>query len=169
MVDFRCGAMPSSPCILETGGGREPGSVHLLDPVAGLGRLLFKTPAGSGSPAISPAGDLFAYIPPPEPGRPRNRIRILSANGTVEHEVIATGATTLNSLDYAADGRGLFTSDYSTDLGARLLYVSLDGKVTILWNNRGSVRTWGVPSPDGKWVALLGATQESNVWVLEGF
>jgi hypothetical protein len=161
--------MPSSACIVEMGGVLQPGSVHLLDPVAGLGRLLFKTPADSGSPAPSPAADRFAYIPPPEPGRPRNRIRIVAADGTVEREIIAASATTLNSLDYSADGRGLFTSDYSTDLGARLLYVSLDGNVTILWSNRGSVRTWGVPSSDGKWIALLGATQESNVWVLEGF
>ena len=161
--------MPSSPCIAETGVGDQPRSVHLLDPVSGLGRVIFKTRAGSGSPTLSPAGDRFAYVLPTEPGRPRNRIRILLADGTLERDIIAAGATALNSLDYSADGRGLFTSDYSTDLGARLLYLSLDGKVTILWNNRGSVRTWGVPSPDGKWITLLGATQESNVWVLEGF
>lgn len=169
LINFRCGSMPSSSCIAERGGVLQPGSVHLLDPVAGLGRLLFRTPADSGSPAPSPAVDRFAYILPPEPGRPTNRIRIVAADGTVEREISAASATTLNSLDYSADGRGLFTSDYSTDLGAWLLYVSLDGDVTILWNNRGSVRTWGVPSPDGQWIALLGATQESNVWVLEGF
>jgi hypothetical protein len=60
----------------------------------------------------------------------------------------------LNLLDYAADGKGFFTSDYSTDLGARLLYVSLSGATSFL--------TWGVPSPDGKWLAMLGATREKQ-------
>jgi hypothetical protein len=45
----------------------------------------------------------------------------------------------------------------------------MNGKVTVLWNNRGSIRTWGVPSADGRRIAILGSTQENNVWVLEGF
>jgi hypothetical protein len=143
--------------------------VAFLDPLAGVGKTLFRIPTGSGNVAPSPKVDRFAYIPPATPGQPRNIVRIVTTNGTLERAITASGATTLNSLDYTADGTGFFTSDYSTDLGARLLHVSMDGKVTVLWNNRGSFRTWGVPSPDGKWIALLGATQESNVWVLEGF
>ena len=103
------------------------------------------------------------------PGQPQNVIRVVMRDGTLEREITAAGATALNSLDYTADGKGFFTSDYSTDVGARLLHVSMTGKVTVLWNNRGSLRTWGVPSPDGRWLAMLGSTHENNVWVLEGF
>ena len=79
------------------------------------------------------------------------------------------GATRLGSLDYTATGDGFFTSDYSTDFGARLLHVSMSGAVRVLWHNRGAHFTWGVPSPDGKSLALLGSTQGSNAWMLEGF
>ena len=43
--------------------------------------------------------------------------------------------------DVHADGRGFFASDYSTDLGARLLYVALDGTTTVLWSNRAATGT----------------------------
>ena len=32
----------------------------------------------------------------------------------------------------------------------------MSGAVSVLWQNRGARFTWGVPSPDGKWLALLG-------------
>ena len=33
----------------------------------------------------------------------------------------------------------------------------------------GSFGPWGVPSPDGRHLAMLGWTRNSNVWMLEGF
>jgi serine/threonine protein kinase len=165
---LRCGMAASTPCFIEET-ERNEDVVRLLDPLMGPGRVLFRKPTPSGDAAPSPSVDRLAYIPPAGPGRPRNIIRIVTLDGTVVRDITAAGATTLNALDYTADGKGFFTSDYSTDLGARLLHVAMDGTVTVLWNNRGALRTWGVPSPDGKWITLLGATRDSNVWVLEGF
>ena len=165
---IRCGLATSTPCIVEETGPN--GAIaRLLDPIRGSGETLFRRPPGTSDSAPAPGFDRFAYVVPPKPGAPRNTIQIVNRAGVPQGQVTATGATMLNSLDYAADGRGFFTSDYSTDLGARLLYVSLSGATSVLWHNRASFRTWGVPSPDGKWLAMLGATQESNVWVLDGF
>jgi hypothetical protein len=165
---IRCGLAPSSPCIVEEANA-EGHLARLVDPMRGPGETLFRRPGGTSDSAPAPAFDRFAYIVPPKAGGPRNTIQIVNRAGIPQGQVTAAGATILNSLDFAADGKGFFTSDYSTDLGARLLYVSLSGATSILWHNRASNRTWGVPSPDGKWVAILGATQESNVWVLDGF
>jgi hypothetical protein len=150
---------------------RESGKnvVRLLDPERGPGAVLFEKPAGAGETAPSPDTERYAYFLPGQPGAPQNVIRVVKPDGTVEREIVAKGATRLGSLDYTANGDGFFTSDYSTDFGARLLHVSMSGVVSVLWNNRGARFTWGVPSPDGKWLALLGSTQESNVWMLEGF
>ena len=133
------------------------------DPV----RFSFEKPAGAGDAAPSPDTERYAYFLPP--GAAQNVIRVVTATGTVEREFVAIGATRLGSLDYTAAGDGFFTSDYSTDFGARLLHVSMSGAVSVLWHNRSARFTWGVPSPDGKWLALLGSTQESNVWMLVGF
>ena len=169
LVMIACGVAPSSPCVGEER-GPDPGNViRLIDPMRGLGATLFRLPGGAGNVAISPTADFFAFLMPSKPGSPRNVIHVVTRNGATDRDIVAAGATTLNSLDYTADGNGFLASDYSTDLGARLLHVTMDGTVTVLWSNRGALGTWAVPSPDGKWVALLGATQESNVWVLEGF
>jgi hypothetical protein len=136
-------------------------------PCAGLGRRFFAGRLAAISRRRPPS-----IASPTSCHRTREvhaTIRIVNRTGVPQDQVTTAGATMLNSLDYAADGQGFFTSDYSTDLGARLLYVSLSGATTVLWHNRASFRTWGVPSPDGKWLAMLGATQESNVWVLDGF
>jgi hypothetical protein len=166
LTGIRCGLAPASPCLIDEDGPDQQ-VARLVDPMLGPGETLFSRPPSNFAPA--PAFDRFGYVLPPKAGAPRNIIQLVNRAGVPQGQVNAAGATMLNSLDYAADGKGFFTSDYSTDLGARLLYVSLSGATTVLWNNRASVRTWGVPSPDGKWVAMLVATQESNVWVLDGF
>ena len=32
-----------------------------------------------------------------------------------------------------------------------------------------TLKRWGAPSPDGRHLAILGGTQDSNVWMLENF
>lgn len=45
----------------------------------------------------------------------------------------------------------------------------LDGKATVLWQRKGDLQSWGVPSLDGRYLAILGSTINSNAWLLEGF
>jgi hypothetical protein len=35
--------------------------------------------------------------------------------------------------------------------------------------SKGADQTWGVPSRDGRYLAILGTASNSNVWMLEGF
>jgi serine/threonine protein kinase len=169
LVVVRCGLAPPSPCLVEDRDDQPGNVVRDLDVRSGVGATLFRKPPGSGDVTTNSTVDRFAYVLPGGRDRPRNVIRVVTRDGTVERDITARGATSLNSLDYTADDKGFFASDYSTDLGARLLHVSLDGTVSVLWSNRAALRTWGVPSPDGKWLALMGSIQESNVWVLERF
>jgi hypothetical protein len=39
----------------------------------------------------------------------------------------------------------------------------------VLWQPKGGYQTWGVPSPNGRYLAILGAVANSNVRLLEGF
>jgi hypothetical protein len=46
----------------------------------------------------------------------------------------------------------------------------LRGNARVLWQYKGSGgQIWGVPSPDGRYLAILGTVTNSNVWMLEGF
>jgi len=48
--------------------------------------------------------------------------------------------------------------------------VDLKGNARVLWQYKGgSDAIWGVPSPDGRHLAIRGDATNSNVWVIEGF
>ena len=73
----------------------------------------------------------------------------------------------MTSLDWAIDGRGFYVGS-CTPAGA-LLFVDFSGRTDELWK---SVAVWGlgsrgIPSPDGRYLALLGWTTDNNVWMLE--
>ena len=75
----------------------------------------------------------------------------------------------LQSVAWAADGKGFFVTSWSPD-SMNLLHVGLDGKVTPLLRN--GHRQWmrgPLPSPDGKYLAFQTQTTDSNVWMLERF
>jgi hypothetical protein len=50
-----------------------------------------------------------------------------------------------------------------------VLHVDLNGDVQTLWHQPQSVFTWGLPSPDRRHLAILGASSEANVWVISNF
>ena len=70
--------------------------------------------------------------------------------------------------DWAPDGKGFYVSSRSPR-GATLLYIDVGGHAIPMWEQKGSFETWGVPSPDGRHLAILGYTVDSNVWMLENF
>ena len=76
----------------------------------------------------------------------------------------------LTGLDWSADGKGLYCGSVSP-LRRTLLYVDLQGNARVLWQYKaaGSGGIWGIPSPDGRYLAILGTASNSNVWMLEGF
>jgi hypothetical protein len=45
----------------------------------------------------------------------------------------------------------------------------MKGNARVLWSQSGSGQLWGIPSPDGKHLALLSGSFDSNVWMLENF
>jgi hypothetical protein len=49
------------------------------------------------------------------------------------------------------------------------LSVDLQGNARVLWDQAGGVGTYGLPSPDGHHLAMLGWTVNSNMWMLENF
>jgi hypothetical protein len=71
-------------------------------------------------------------------------------------------------FDWAADGRGFFVGTRAVSGGSQLLRMDLEGKVYPLWKT-AYPNIWGVASPDGRRLAILGGTQDQNVWMMENF
>jgi hypothetical protein len=53
--------------------------------------------------------------------------------------------------------------------GATVLHVDLGGNAQPVWQQSQSAFTWGLPSPDGRHLAILGSNSESNVWMIDNF
>ncbi len=155
----------AGPCFLDSFGG--PDSViSELDPIKGKGRDLFRIQGKGTYMDVSPDATAFAWV---LASGARNRIRIVDSQGRVKREFDAKGVTNLIALDWAADGKGFFVSNASEAGDASLFYCDLEGNAAQLWRQPASFITWGVPSPDGKWIAALGATHDSNAWLMDKF
>jgi serine/threonine protein kinase/Tol biopolymer transport system component len=100
------------------------------------------------------------------------RIQILPLAGGKVREVNVRGWHGLMYPFWAADGEGLFVSA-SAGLGATLLYADLEGRGQVIWQQRRSpfYSMWagGIPSPDGRYLAVSAFTSDSNVWLLENY
>ena len=78
-------------------------------------------------------------------------------------------ATNLVSLNYAPNGKGFFWGDRLPG-ELREMYINLDGDTSLLWRQPGNTPfIWGTPSPDGKYLALMMFTDDSNVYTVENF
>jgi len=78
------------------------------------------------------------------------------------------GWNILTNAVWTADGKGLFVSSIN-DRGSVLLNVDLEGDARALWEHRGAGGTYGSPSPDGRHLAMLDWTVNTNVWMLQNF
>lgn len=91
------------------------------------------------------------------------------ATGKVEREIPIRGVTKLVSFDYSSDGKGFFVGD-QTLTENRELFVDDSGKSFLLWRQPGTAsEIWGIPSPDGKYLAMVLTPDDANVYMVDGF
>jgi serine/threonine protein kinase/Tol biopolymer transport system component len=163
-----CARAPSHLCVVAepTEDGKKMTFVA-LDPLKGPGAVLT-------SFDLDPRKQPFAFDLSPDGTRlaalrsPAGPIYILSWRGLKDQEVSVKGWSNLKSLNWTADGKGLFVStDNDVPRGAALLHVDLQGNASILWSQ---FLTIGIaPSPDGRHLALSGTSLDTNIWMIENF
>ena len=94
-------------------------------------------------------------------------IRVLSLKGDHRRDVTVEDWRTFQSMDWSSDGKGWYVSSRSGS-GAYLLYIdALHGGTHLLRSQPGSFETWGIPSPDGRFLAFLEWSSTGKVWMLE--
>jgi Tol biopolymer transport system component len=131
-----------------------------------LARVNLQPPVTRYSWDLSSDGSRLAFTQSDER---EGRIQILPLAGGEIREINVSGWNGLSRLFWAADGRGLVST--SGSLGETLLYVDLEGRAQVIWQQKMpySDENWGIPSPDGHHLAVLGYTTDANVWLLENF
>jgi DNA-binding winged helix-turn-helix (wHTH) protein/Tol biopolymer transport system component len=171
--DDRCARAPETRCVIfEESQDQKRLMVTAFDPLGGKGAVL-RTIAkdvdikeGLGV-AMSPDGSTVAVARTEEP---EVHIRLLSLTGESDRQIAVKNWPNLAGLDWSADGKGIYVGSTSSR-GGTLLYVDLKGTVQVLWQTQEGAGGFfgGIPSPDGRYLALRGANGNSTAWMLEGF
>ena len=162
-----CAREPATLCaIAERSQDLEQIIFTTFDPLKGRGRELTRyetDPQGHYEWSLSPDGSRIAVL-----NNQKARIDILFLNSNAQQEFTVQGWAGLDALNWAANGKSLFASS-RTQYGSVLLNVDLQGSSHLLWKKEGGLGTLGIPSPDGRHLAMLGWTLNSNIWMMENF
>ena len=163
-TDIHCTRAPANLCVFD-----EQQQGHLVftsvDPIKGRGRALATMemePSMTIPWDLSPDGSQIVLTR-------EGRIRLLSLKSGVTTDLAVRGWNSFGEVDWSADGNALFVSS-QTPLDATLLRVDLRGEASALWHQKlNFLGTKGIPSPDGRHLAVAGYTTDSNVWMIENF
>ena len=167
----RCAVSPAKLCVIaEQDQDGQPIIFTAFDALNGRGAELtrFETKKGGGyNWAVSPDGTCIAVIDD-WPKFEESQIHILFLNGHAPREIRVKDWNHLQRLFWAADGKGWFTS---ADTGKSwvLLHVDLQGNADRLWETQGPTLAFGLPSPDGRHLAINAYINVNNVWVMKNF
>lgn len=96
-------------------------------------------------------------------------IRLLTLKDGKERSMMLKDWSSINSIDWTADGKSLWVSASTTTGTNALLNVDLQGRVHPVWEQTKMYVGWAIPSPDGRYLALWQASGNSNVWMVENF
>ena len=182
--NHQCARLPSTLCIYsELGPGEE--RFYTFDPLKGKGEeipgiAIHDHDFYSFNWSLSPDGKLLAFSKKlgmqEEPA-----IRLVSLAGAKERRIPLPKWAGIATLDWSADGDGLWATAFTTTTTASalwttgfsmtgswtLLKVDLSGKVTPMLEESKMNLGWAIPSPDGMKLALWKASGSSNVWLVE--
>jgi Tol biopolymer transport system component len=147
---------------------------YAFDPVQGMGRELARIHAPNIRHywRLSPDGSSIA-MPTRERG---GGIRIVSLTGKPSRGIFVNEP--VDHVLWSADGRGFYATTVDTNLvpwavagGSlqKLLYIDLDGHTQTLWRSGNFAGVYGLPSPDGRYLALGMGRMLGNAWMVENF
>jgi Tol biopolymer transport system component len=162
-----CARAPSNLCATAEGTeDRRQAIITAFDPLTGKGAELTRLeiePNDDLTLALSPDGKRFAVIR--GPGSP---LEILSLEGEVLQKIKTPDWRLAGPIEWSADGHGVFVPSLTVG-GASLLYLNLRGEVHFIRENRGGTYSAGLPSPDGRHIAIVATAKNGNMWLMENF
>jgi serine/threonine protein kinase len=166
-----CARPPSNMCaVVERTDDRKKMVVTAFDPVKGRGLELARFDIDPDLNLyvdnllcdISPDGTHLAIARGPE-----GPIQISALRGGPTQVIPAKGLNKMRSLQWGAGGKGLFVWNLTQD-GSEVVHVDLRGNTKVLWKC-SSDKCFGLPSPDGRHLAIYERKVNANMWMMENF
>jgi serine/threonine protein kinase len=163
----RCARFPATVCVIAE---QSPDRKHLIfTSVDSLNKRGPELSRFDSDPAhileshwaLSPDGARLAVLTSAEA-----KIHILSLTGQPLYQIALEGWPGLGYMSWTSDGKGLIVGSQKNH-DAVLLNVDLDGKVNRLWEQHGAFGISGIPSPDGRHIAIWLWTENNNIWIAD--
>jgi DNA-binding winged helix-turn-helix (wHTH) protein/Tol biopolymer transport system component len=174
--DYKCARLPSTLCLysrIDNGKQR----FFTFDPGGEKGGELVaaKRPSDDGPGSVwslSPDGRYLASPSTANPYEPSG-LRILDLSSGAEQNISLPAVPLIMGIDWAPDSRSLWVGGYMGRRGggtrSGLVKVDLTGHVRTVLEGSSMAIWFAIPSPDGRRVAVLAHTDNSNVSLLENF
>jgi eukaryotic-like serine/threonine-protein kinase len=167
-----CAKPPSNLCtVAEQSDDRKQMIITAFDPVKGRGHEMVRFEI---DPNIDTSHYLQGRISPDSThllalrGQ-KGPIEIRSLRGGVAQVIHPKDVDNLLMVSWTADGKGLFVTNGTKD-GSELFHMDLRGITRLLWKSGSRERRChGVPSPDGRYLAIYDLQQSANMWMMENF
>jgi serine/threonine protein kinase len=161
----KCTVLPAALCAFAE---RSADGRHLVftavEAAGGRGRELLRADADPTRVyrwALSPDGSRVAVLDTSQP-----KIRVLSLTGQPPHDIVVNEAGTLGYVSWTADGARLLVPSVDAQ-SASLLSVDLAGNARVLARYPGALDISGIPSPDGRRIAVWVRRRSGNLWLAE--
>jgi eukaryotic-like serine/threonine-protein kinase len=163
----RCARLPATACVIAE---ESPDRKHLIftsiDSLSRRGPELSRFDTDpvrilDSHWALSPDGARLAVLNSSEA-----KIHILSLTGQPPSEIALDGWPSLGYVSWTSDGKSLVVGSHKNH-DAALLNVDLEGKINLLWEQHGAFGVSGVPSPDGRHIAIWLWTTNNNIWMAD--
>ncbi|MGA3210721.1 MAG: hypothetical protein ABSD20_05390 [Terriglobales bacterium] len=149
-----------------------------FDPLAGKGEELLQVALAPGlywwAWELSPDGAQVALVETiPKAGEndasAGAEIRLLPFHGGEGKVIPLKGYGYPVSVDWAPDSKSMFVGGWKARAPS-ILHADLNGVVQSTWQApEHNYAIWGIPSPDGRHLAVVGGSTDSNVWMIENF
>jgi serine/threonine protein kinase/Tol biopolymer transport system component len=167
-----CAWPPATLCVFsEESPDRRELVFSSFDPVKGgkqeLTRVNLQQPVLQYDWALSPNGSRLALT---EFDQNEGHIKIISTTNGGAQDLRVKNWPGLFHIWWSSDNKSLLVGSFS-NAGSTLLDVTLDGRAYVLRKQTllSEFNTWGVPSYDGRYLALTEYTTQTDVWTLENF
>ncbi|MBS1842487.1 MAG: PD40 domain-containing protein [Acidobacteria bacterium] len=168
--NFQCARMPSRECIFSSYANQAL-EFYEFDAATGKNSLMFKISDPEWQLynwTLSPDGTMLALAKKLR-AQEEAEIQIMSLRGGSTRKIALKEWRSVRSIDWAADGKSIWTCASPREGEEMIVNVDLQGRVKQAVKEPSPYIGWAIPSQDGKRLAIWEASGASNVWMLEDF
>jgi eukaryotic-like serine/threonine-protein kinase len=163
-----CSRPPSALCVIaERSDDSKWAIVTSFDPGKGRGaevtRIALDPLVTDWTMSLSPDGTRLALM-----RHPGGALEILSLQTRIVQTIKIPEWSNSGWMNWFTDGQAVFVPVLAPD-GSKLLRVDLRGEIHVVRENPGGDFTAGVPSPDGRHIAIEATGDNRNMWMMENF